>query len=62
MQPCVGVEGVCPPLCTYKELKDGTYTLEDVMEFHLVMSELVESKNEQHRKDEERMKQARSKA
>ena len=42
MTPCVGVEGVCPPLCTWAELKNGTYSLYDVEMFHAAIDELVE--------------------
>ena len=42
MTPCTGVEGVCPPLCTWSELKDGTYSLYDVEMFHAAIDELIE--------------------
>jgi hypothetical protein len=38
-----------PPLCTLKELKDGTYTLNDLADFHEAMDEEVEY---QHRLEE----------
>ncbi len=41
MRPCVGVEGICPPLCCYKELIDGTYTLENVLLFNITIDDLV---------------------
>lgn len=41
MAPCVGVVGLCPPLCTFKELNDGTYSLGDVVRFHIVIDELI---------------------
>ena len=41
MKPCVGIDGLCPPLCRWVELTDGTYTLADVMRFHIAMDELV---------------------
>jgi hypothetical protein len=28
-----------PPLCTLRELKDGTYTLNDLADFHEAMDE-----------------------
>jgi len=40
MRPCVGMVGICPPLCTWAELNDGTYSLGDVERFHLTMDEL----------------------
>lgn len=42
MRPCVGAPGVCPPLCTYAELNDGTYSLADVQRFHDTLDELTE--------------------
>lgn len=41
MQPCVGVVNVCPPFCTWAELHDGTYTVTDVLRFHIAMDELI---------------------
>lgn len=41
MKPCVGVVGLCPPLCTWAELNDGTYSLGDVIRFHIVIDELL---------------------
>lgn len=41
MRPCVGVSGVCPPLCTWAQLNDGTYSLEDVERFNQSIDELV---------------------
>jgi len=41
MNPCTGINGVCPPLCTYKELKDGTYTISDVLRFNQVLEEHI---------------------
>jgi hypothetical protein len=40
-QPCVGVDGICPPLCKWSELNDGTYTLADVALFNNVIKEKV---------------------
>lgn len=31
-----------PPLCTLRELKDGTYTLNDLADFHEAMDEEAE--------------------
>jgi hypothetical protein len=31
-----------PPLCTLKELQDGTYTINDLADFHEAMDEEVE--------------------
>lgn len=49
MRPCVGVLDsrgtlICPPLCKYHELQDGTYTLADVERFHIAMHELIEAR------------------
>lgn len=49
MRPCVGVTDsrggvVCPPLCKYHELQDGTYTLADVERFHQAMDEIIEGR------------------
>jgi len=41
MRPCAGIVGVCPPLCQWSELEDGTYTLEHVLRFHYAMDELL---------------------
>ena len=45
MAPCVGIPQLCPPLCKYHELKDGTYTLADVERFHQTMIELQKLKD-----------------
>ena len=34
MAPCIGEPGICPPLCRWAELTDGTYTLADVERFN----------------------------
>ena len=47
MRPCTGVEGVCPPLCKWHELHDGTYTLADVERFNITIAELVQIKAQQ---------------
>lgn len=44
MTPCVGVEGVCPPLCKLHELQDGTYSLYDLEVMHATIDELIEIK------------------
>ena len=31
-----------PPLCTLRELQDGTYTIDDLADFHEAMDEEVE--------------------
>lgn len=31
-----------PPLCTLRELKDGTYTINDLADFHEAMDEEIE--------------------
>ena len=41
MRPCTGVVGVCPPLCTWGELNDGTYTLGDVLMFNNTIDEII---------------------
>src|SRR5690606_1063213 len=46
MRPCVGVNGVCPALCTWAQLNDGTYSLEDVERFNQAIDELVRSHRE----------------
>ncbi|MCC3716992.1 hypothetical protein LLE78_12640, partial [Staphylococcus haemolyticus] len=40
MRVCTGIEGVCPPLCTWAQLKDGTISLAEVEQFHFAMEEL----------------------
>ena len=44
IRPCIGVEGVVPALCTYKELQDGTYSLGDVERFNQVIADMVRKK------------------
>ena len=43
-RPCTGVEGVVPPMCTKRELQDGTYSLADVEEMNQVIADMVEKK------------------
>lgn len=52
----MGVEGICPPLCTYKELKDGTYNLSDVLLFNMTIEDLVQQKSEAIKKVEMQMR------
>ncbi len=40
MRPCVGIVGVCPPLCTWAQLEDGTLSLASVERFNQAMDEL----------------------
>ena len=37
----MGIPDVCPPLCTKKEIDDGTYTLADVEEMNQTMEEAL---------------------
>lgn len=37
-----------PPLCTLRELQDGTYTLDDLADFH----EMIDEENEYARRYE----------
>jgi len=39
-----------PPLCTLIELKDGSYTLNDLADFHEAMDEEVEYQRRQEKK------------
>lgn len=39
MRPCVGLEGVISPLCTWQELNDGTYSIADVELFNNMIRE-----------------------
>ena len=43
MRPCVGIVGLCPPLCTWAQLTDGTYSLADVERFNQTIGEIVEA-------------------
>jgi len=42
MNPCTGIGQFCPPLCTYKELKDGTYSIADVLKFNLILKDILD--------------------
>jgi hypothetical protein len=44
MRPCTGVPGVSPPLCTWAQLQDGTYTAADVERFNVALDELTNAK------------------
>ena len=46
MRPCMGVNGICPPLCTWAQLTDGTYSLEDVERFNQAIDEMVRAHRE----------------
>ena len=41
MRPCVGVTNLCPPLCTWSQLQDGTYSIADVMRFNITLDEMI---------------------
>ena len=45
MAPCIGEPGICPPLCRWAELTDGTYTLADVERFNQTLFDLVREHN-----------------
>ena len=45
MRPCVGISGICPPLCTWAQLEDGTYSLADVERFNQAITEMVDTHN-----------------
>ncbi|UTC26025.1 tetracycline resistance leader peptide [Phage vB_KsaM-C1] len=40
MRPCVGLNGLCPPLCTWSQLRDGSVTLADVERFNQALTEM----------------------
>jgi hypothetical protein len=42
MRPTVGIDGVCPPLCTLKEIQDGTYSLSDIELMNQTMKEALD--------------------
>ena len=44
MRPCTGIVGLCPPLCTWAELNDGTYSLADVERFNQAIAEILAAK------------------
>jgi len=41
MRPCTGIHGLCPPLCTWAQLLDGSLSLADVERFNQAMDELL---------------------
>lgn len=43
MRPCVGIDGVCPPLCTMQDIDNGTYTLADIEMMNQTISEALEA-------------------
>jgi hypothetical protein len=45
MRPCIGIPRVCGPLCAYKDLKDGTYTIADVLLFNMTLDEIEDALN-----------------
>lgn len=51
MVAAVGVEGLCQPLCSYSQLKDGSISLFDIEKYHWLIEELIEHK----RKTEEKI-------
>ena len=40
MRPCVGIPGLCPPLCQWKDIADGTYDLAWVKMANSAMDEM----------------------
>lgn len=42
MRPTVGIEGVCPPMCSMSEINDGTYTITDIEIMNQAMEEMLE--------------------
>lgn len=44
MRPCVGIPEVCPPLCTWAQLKDGSISLAEVEMFNQTIMELLDHK------------------
>lgn len=49
MRPCVGIAGLCPPLCTWANLNDGTLSLADVERFNQAMDEIMAMHEERNR-------------
>lgn len=43
MRPCTGINGLCPPFCTWAQLNDGTYSLADVEMFNQAMDEIIDA-------------------
>ncbi|MDD2108960.1 DUF6889 family protein [Pseudomonas asiatica] len=48
MRPCVGIVGLCPPLCTWASLLDGTLSLADVERFHQALDEILAEHEERN--------------
>ena len=49
MIPCIGIPGHVPPLCTWKELEDGTYNLADVYRFNEMLKIVAEEHNKNNK-------------
>ncbi len=47
MTAALGVEGLCPPLCSYVDLKNGTVSLLDVEMYHWALHELAKTRQTQ---------------
>lgn len=47
-----------PPLCTLRELQDGTYTIDDLADFHEAMDEQDEMLRRWQEREEEKLKKA----
>jgi uncharacterized protein DUF6889 len=47
-----------PPLCTLHELSDGTYSLDDLADFHEAMDEEEEYLRRFHEREEAKMRRA----
>lgn len=41
----MGVSGLCPPLCNWSDLSDGTYSIADVMRFNITIDELIAARD-----------------
>lgn len=44
MRPCMGVYGLCAPLCEWKHFEDGTYSIADAYMFNLAIDEVLQVK------------------
>lgn len=44
-RPCTGINGLLPPLSTWGELNDGTYSLAHVEEMNQVIDAVIEKHN-----------------
>jgi hypothetical protein len=47
MTAVLGVEGLCPPLCSYVDLKNGNVSLLDVEIYHWTINELAQARKQQ---------------